>query len=823
MIVLAWATLISLARADEPAKKKTSLADKPALPASMAGFSDSGTFGLYVNEEKLATITFTWKADGTFENQGTLTFAGQIVKQALKIKPDGDGRFLTITQESPRGDVSLVREGGVVRKTSKGKTVTINLKPGTILFENFSPALVSQAVKAYDRARGGKQSLHILVLPGTMLEGSLERKDIVDRSVGGRDRKFTRYLYAFGGVDVTLWMDEQEKLALAEVPAQKAAYIRDGFEILRQSAETDPLLSRPAHAFHVEKNVGVPMRDGVKLATNVYHPDGVAKAALILIRTPYKKELSDLNASFYARRGYAVAVQDCRGRFASPGTWEPFVHEPQDGYDTIEWLAAQPWCNGKVGMIGGSYLGWVQWWAASQCPPHLVTIIPNVSPPDPFYNLPYEYGVFFLWAAVWWADVLETGATADISGAAMSQISDKKYHTLLKALPVIELDKAVLGKENPYWRKWIAHPDNDPYWEQANFLDRLENVRIPVFHQSGWFDGDGIGTKLNYLKMRSYNHANQKLTLGPWGHTDKAMRRFGAHDFGPAAVIDLPRDYLRWFDYWLKGIDNGITREPLVSIFAMGSNRWLHGDVYPLPETRFEKWYLSGAGKANTSSGDGKLSRAIPPADMPPDHYRYDPGDPTPDPKFYEELEEKQKEAGKEIKSSEEEAKKREAYHETVTAARQDILVYTTEPFREPYTFAGPLSAVLYAASSARDTDWFVRLIEVDEDKLFPLAEGKIRARFRQSMKEPRMLEPGKTYEYHIDLWQTGITIAAGHRLRVEVASASFPLFSRNLNTGGHNETETSYVPAEQTILHSRDYPSHILLPMIPIASGKKP
>jgi hypothetical protein len=209
---------------------------------------------------------------------------------------------------------------------------------------------------------------------------------------------------------------------------------------------------------------------------------------------------------------------------------------------------------------------------------------------------------------------------------------------------------------------------------------------------------------------------------------------------------------------------------------------------------------------------------------MPPDHYRYDPGDPTPDPKFYEELEEKQKEAGKEIKSSEEEAKKREAYHETLTAARRDILVYVTDPFREPYTFAGPVSAVLHAASSARDTDWFVRLIEVDDKgKLFPLAEGKIRARFRESMKAPRMLEPGKAYEYHIDLWHTGITVAVGHRLRVEIASASFPMFSRNLNTGGHNETETKYVSAEQTILHSKDNPSYILLPVIPDVSGKKP
>jgi len=373
-----------------------------------------------------------------------------------------------------------------------------------------------------------------------------------------------------------------------------------------------------------------------------------------------------------------------------------------------------------------------------------------------------------------------------------------------RALPVIDLDKAVLGKQNPYWRKWIQHPVNDAYWERANFLDRLKQVRIPVFHQSGWFDGDGIGSKLNYLRMKEYGQANQKLVLGPWGHTDTAMRRIGERDFGPQAIIDLQRDYLRWFDYWLKGIDNGIIKEPLVKIFAMGSNKWLEGNVYPLPNTRFEKWYLTGG---------GRLSAETPPADAPPDRYTYDPGDPTPNPQFYEESEEQEKQ----VRSSEDKKKEREAFHEKVTQARRDILVYLSEPFKQPFTFAGPVSATLYASSSARDTDWFMSLMEVDKDgKIFHLVGGRIRARFRRSTKKTELLKPGQVYEYKLDLWQTGITIPAGRRLRVEVASASFPMFSRNLNTGGHNETETKYVAAEQVIHHDQRYPSHVLLPVIP-------
>jgi putative CocE/NonD family hydrolase len=239
-----------------------------------------------------------------------------------------------------------------------------------------------------------------------------------------------------------------------------------------------------------------------------------------------------------------------------------------------------------------------------------------------------------------------------------------------------------------------------------------------------------------------------------------------------------------------------------------------------LPQTRFEKWYLASGGKANTSMGDGKLTREPPTQDAPPDRYSYDPGDPTPNPDNLEEEEEKpRKDAVKKEPTKSETDKKapEKNRREELTKSRRDILVYVTEPLTEPYTFAGPVSAVLYAASSAKDTDWFMRLTTVDpKGKVFSLVEGKIRARFRQSMSAPSFLEPGKVYEYALDLWQTGITVPKGHRMRVEVASAAFPLFSRNLNTGGHNEKDTNFITAEQTIYHDARYPSHVLLPMIP-------
>jgi putative CocE/NonD family hydrolase len=794
-------------------------APAPSPPASLKGFGEDSTFYLYVNEDRVGTIKVKWLPGGSYQNEATLAMAGQSMTVTTSIAVDPDGIWTQFTAAAPAGTTTCVREGATARRTLKDKTTTFDVKPGARLFDNYGPTLMSQAVRLYDRAKGGKQPFPVIILPGVAMDASLEFKDQVERTVGNKDLTFLRYTYSLVGIDITLWTDADGRVYLGEVPSQHAAYVREGYEALRKEPVSDPLISQPKFEVKVEAATKIAMRDGVKLATDIYLPQAEGKVPVILIRTPYKKEMGEIQGRYYARRGYAVAIQDCRGRFGSEGVWEPFINEPKDGYDAVEWLAAQPWSNGKVGMIGGSYVGWVQWWAASERPPHLVTIIPNVAPPDPFYNIPYEHGAFFIFGAIWWADILESKATGDLSGVALSKIGEKKYGQMLRALPVIDLDKAVLGKENPYWRKWIEHPVDDDWWAQADFLQKLKDVNIPAFHQSGWFDGDGIGTKLNYLQMREYGHANQKLTIGPWGHTDTASRKLGDRDFGPQAIIDLQRDYLRWFDYWLKGVDNGITKEPLVSIFVMGTNQWLHGNSYPLPGTRFTKLYFSGAGKANTSKGDGRLTFDEPPARAPADKYVYNPGDPTPDPDFYETTEEQDKQ----VRSADEKKNEAEAHHEKVAATRQDILVYQTEELREPLTFAGPVSATIYASSSARDTDWFVTLVEIEKGgKTFTLASGKLRARFRNSVKKPELLKPGQIYEYKLDLWQTGITVPAGDRLRVEVASAIFPMFSRNLNTGGHNETETKFVYASQVVYHDKQHPSHVLLPVIPPEELKK-
>jgi uncharacterized protein len=780
------------------------------LPEPLAGFSDEGTFRLYVQGTPIAATTFRWSTDGRFRGRTTTTVGGESVESKVEVSPGKDGRWRTIRLTSPAATVDVSREHNQATVVSGGKGAILDLPATSVLWEDSSPPLLTTWLRRLARGGGARLDLGVLVIGGAVTEGSVERLDKVTRSVGGFDHELERYRASVAGVGLRVWADPDGRVVLVEVPEQSAAYVRDGYEALLVAEAEDPTLSRPEHEVLIEAGVKVPMRDGVALATDIYRPKDGAPAPVILIRTPYKKELEELRARNFARRGYVCAVQDVRGRFASPGAWEPFLNEGLDGYDSIEWLAAQPWSTGKIGMIGGSYVGYVQWRAAVERPPHLTTIIPNVTPPDPLLNIPYENGIFFLEGALWWASVLDAGDGRDRSSRAMAGIEERHWSKLLAGMPVVDLDRAVLGKEDPSWRAWIAHPEADAYWARGSYLARLDQVDLPVFHQSGWFDGDGVGTKLAWARMAGKR--GQRLVLGPWAHTDRATRRVGERDFGPEAIIGLDRDYLRWLDHYLKGIDNGVDKEPPVRVFVMGENRWIEGASYPLPGTRFDRWYLDSAGSANGSGGDGRLART-PPAGAATDTYLYRPDDPTPHPDAWEEPEQPE---GSLVLASELDGQRR-AYHAKVTAARADILVYVSEPMAEPYTFVGPVEAVLWAASTAKDTDWFVSLMDVDEKgEILPLVQGRVRARYRGSLAKAELLVPGKAVEYHLDLWQTGITLGKGHRLRIEIASAAFPVYARNLNTGGHNETESAFVPARQTVYHGGAYQSYVVLPALP-------
>jgi putative CocE/NonD family hydrolase len=548
----------------------------------------------------------------------------------------------------------------------------------------------------------------------------------------------------------------------------------------------------------------VPMRDGVRLATDVYFPSSDRERhPVILLRTPYNRAWLADYGRYYSGHGYAFVIQDVRGRFESGGEWEPFVHEGEDGYDTIEWLAGQEWSTGKVGMIGGSYSGSAQFAAAIEKPPHLVTIVPNITPAIPFDNLPYEGGVLLLGWAIRWVDIMENAHTGREFAARLQAATREDWSARLDRLPVADLDVAVAGKRTPYWRRWLEHSSLDGYWDAATYLDQLGDVDIPVFLQSGWFDGGTRGTKLAYRQLARGGNENLRMILGPWAHSDRGSRLLNGMDMGPEAEVDLFERYRRWFDRWLEGESTGQDDGPPVELYLMHSNRWLRGETYPLPGTRITRFCLSDPSDTSSARIDGSLSASCSRDATAVDAYSYDPSKPTPS--FYAHM------------------KRGELTdYRSRMLSHDDALLYETPPLERPLHLAGPVEATIYASSSARDTDWSATLYGVAEDgQIYPigLTFGMLRARYRESPTDPRLLEPGVVYEFPIDLGHTAVTLPAGHRLRLEIASSSFPEYSRNLNTGGDNELETRFIVADQRVYRGGEFPSHVSLPVVSLES----
>lgn len=547
-----------------------------------------------------------------------------------------------------------------------------------------------------------------------------------------------------------------------------------------------------------KKTVNVPMRDGVLLSTDIFFPGtGNDPLPVILMRTPINKGSIGSTVYYFVVRGYIVAVQDVRGRFASEGQWEPFVNEAEDGYDTIEWLAKQSWSNGKIGMMGGSYMAWVQFLAARLNPPHLAAIIPNCVPADPFLNSPWENGIFLLAPEAWWVSLMESGVKDYNNPQVIRESQKVKDDTNLYTLPVTDIDQKVFGKELAYWRAWLSHNKLDAYWEKASYMNSLKNLTIPVLLQSGWYDSHSIGTKLAWQELSKSFNSQVKMVIGPWNHANAVPSYPSTKNVGMEAAVDLTGMYLKWFDCWLRGIDNEFKHDSSVSIYVMNSKKWIDAEAYPLQETRYTRLYLSSNRGANSLGGDGKLSFLKPADKRRCDSYNYNPGDPTP--AFI-------------YRNSQ--GRKRS---DEITASRKDILVYESDPLDSAITIAGPVSANIYASSSCVDTDWFVTLYAIDEnDKYMPLVHGCLRARFRNSLSNPEFLRKNKLYEYAIDMWHTAIKLDKNWRIRVEIASADFPQYSRNLNTGGNNETEIEYLTAKQRIYHAGGKASCIILPVLP-------
>ncbi len=544
---------------------------------------------------------------------------------------------------------------------------------------------------------------------------------------------------------------------------------------------------------------------------DIFRPKSDKKFPAILLQTPYGKSGQGTRAKKFAALGYVVVNTDSRGRFESGGEWDPFSPKHKtDGYDLVEWIAKQPWCQGSVGAYGLSYMGWTQWWTATQAPPSLKAIVPEVAPPDHFINAPYQNGILVSWM-VDWAGTL-SGRTPHSAGpgayGGFAVNREKAYQ-----LPYIDFDKTRNYLPTSRWRKWIRQNTSEgEYWKGISYQtpENYAKVTVPSLAITGWFDANFPGSPANYLAMKKYGTTalarSPRMVIGPWQHIVNRSRKAAGVDFGPQAIIDWDAYILRWFDHHLKGVENGIMEEPPVYVFVMGRNQWRRAADWPLPETQFTKFYLHSGGKANSTAGDGLLSRTAP-GDLPPDHYVYDPNDPTPSAGFQN----GHIDGPRDINQS---------------AARQDVLVYDTPELKEDVELIGPITARLYAATSAQDTDWMVRLSDVQPDgRALFLGEGVMRARFRDPQNggafnsaQLSKIEPGQVYDYTLEFWRpTGNLFARGHRIRIEISSSYYPYYLRNPNSGEDNiGLVEKFKTAKQTIYHDTRRPSHIILPVIP-------
>jgi len=562
-------------------------------------------------------------------------------------------------------------------------------------------------------------------------------------------------------------------------------------------------ISAAEKVFEVEvrTDVKIPMRDGVQLSAHIFLPKAEGKFPVILVRSPYGKgDEKNGDGLFYASSGYVFISQDCRGKGASQGQWEPFLNEDADGRDTQKWVLNQPWCNGKIGTSGGSYVGFTQWMPAPNAGEHLKAIFCVVPLIDTYGDAAYVGGAFNLALMMGWGSMVSYGP-----GEAITILGwgSNDWNRAYRTLPLCEWDR-VINRKVQYLRDWVAHPHFDDYWAKRGVRNRWQDITVPIFAVGGWYDifAKSVFDHINAVKstsrsLQARNH--QHVLIGPWGHGISQSGKVGDLDFGKDSVIKLHEIQTEWFDYWLKGNDAGVYKWAPFRIFVMGRNQWRDEQDWPLERTRFTPYYFHSRGSANALKGDGRLS-TVKPGNESFDRFEYNPDDPVPTL------------GGCNLVGCP--AGPRD---QTRAENRNDVLVFTSEELKTDLEVTGPVKVILYAASSARDTDWTAKLVDVHPDgRPINLCDGIIRARYRELPRNPELIQPGKIYSYEIDLWVTSNVFLAGHKIRVEISSSNFPRFDRNPNTGADFGKSAEIIKATQTIYHDMEHPSHILLPVIP-------
>ncbi len=587
---------------------------------------------------------------------------------------------------------------------------------------------------------------------------------------------------------------------------KRAAWLTAVFAVVLTTS-----LVQAAEVYEVtmERGVGEKMRDGVILRADVYRPKSNGQFPVLLQRTPYDKRGSADFALKAAAHGFVAIIQDVRGRYTSDGDWYTFKHESDDGYDTIEWAAALPYSNGKVGMWGGSYVGATQMLAAISHPPHLAGICPIVTASNYHDGWTYQGGAFEQWFNQSW--------TSGLAQDTLHRTVVKNTNAVLGAwkLPltsyplfnfsdpsVAPISTAALA---PYFLDWLAHPNYDEYWKQLSIEERYADITVPVLHIAAWYDIFQGGSLRNYIGIKAHGGSEaarrgQHLLVTIGGHAGSG-RKIGDVDFGTAAAEFEENDVtLKWYQYLFQGAQNEFAGKP-VKIFVMGANQWREEDDWPLTRAQSTKYFLHSTKTANSLRGDGSLSTVVPRSE-PFDHYVYDPSNPAPT-------------IGGPLCCDSDHLAPGPRDQRPVEA-RDDVLIYTTPAFVQDTEVTGPVSLELFAQSLAVDTDFIAKLVDVAPDGFAQnLTEGIIRARYRNSQEKPELMNPGQIYKFVIDLWSTSNVFLKGHALRLEISSSNFPRFDRNLNTGEAQAWAQKYVPATNTVYHDGEHPSALIVPVV--------
>ena len=573
---------------------------------------------------------------------------------------------------------------------------------------------------------------------------------------------------------------------------------------------TSPLLAAEPYAVTVERGVTARMRDGVLLRADIYRPKTDGQFPVLLQRTPYNKNGGNGFGLSAAARGFVAIIQDVRGRYTSDGDFYTFVNESNDGYDTVEWAAALPYSNGKVGMFGGSYVGATQMLTAIVHPPHLAGICPVVTASNYHENWTYQGGAFEQWFNQSWT----SGLAQDTFSRTVARNSNAvvgEWTLPLSGFPLFNFADPsgapyATSTLAPYYLDWLAHPSYDDYWKRLSIEEHFGDIAVPSLTVAAWYDIFQDGSLRNYIGVKAHgaNDAARKgqhlfVTIG--GHAGSG-KKIGDVEFGDAAAeFDEQELTLQWYEYLFKGAQNQFAGKP-VKIFVMGANQWREEDDWPLARAESTKYYLHSAGNANSLRGNGVLSQVAPRSE-PSDHYVYDPANPAPT-------------IGGPLCC--------DSPHlapgprdQRLVEARDDVLVYSTPPMSQDMEVTGPVRLELYGTSSAVDTDFTAKLVDVGPDGFAQnLTEGILRTRYRDSRETPALINPGQVYKLSIDVWSTSNVFRKGHILRLEISSSNFPRFNRNLNTGEDIALAQRFVSATNAVYHDADHPSALILPVVP-------